>query len=71
MVLKNGSQKTMNLRCTPQLIKFLKMNASYGETLESVIWRLFNKRLIDADDKKGIPSEYESKVNGNKKRRKG
>lgn len=40
---KEKRAKTMNIRCSKELIEALKSGAQYGDTLEDVIWRLIGK----------------------------
>lgn len=70
MVTQKGSQKTMNMRVSPNFIQMLKKEARYGESLEQVARRLILSKQLKQETKDALPSEYEEKLNRPKKERK-
>ncbi len=67
MVGQKRSQKTMNMRVSPDFIKMLKKDARYGESLEEVARRLILDKQLRKEVKNSAPSEYEGKLNTGKK----
>ena len=61
--------KLKGVKMSEKLHSYLLDRATKRESFEDVIWRLIGQKKLAKEDKKKLPSEYEGKLNTEKRRK--
>ncbi len=54
MAQQNSSQKPNAIRCSKELIAFLKKNGKFGESMEDIVWRMISTKKLTGEQTKDI-----------------